>query len=40
MKSSQIIKDLKIWFEEQLDNNKVEPNSGLGQAIVYMLNQT
>ena len=38
MKSSQIMKDLKTWFEEQLDNNKVEPNSGLGQAISYMLN--
>jgi transposase len=37
MKSSRIMKDLKTWFEEQLDNNKVEPNSGLGEAISYML---
>lgn len=37
LKSSQIMKDLKIWLEEQLDQHKVEPNSGLGQAISYML---
>jgi hypothetical protein len=35
--NSAKLKDLKTWFEEQLDNNKVEPNSGLGEAISYML---
>jgi len=37
-KSGPFMEDLKIWFNEQLDQNKVEPNSGLGQAISYMLN--
>jgi len=36
--SSKLIKELKQWLEDQLDHNKVEPNSGLGQAISYMLN--
>ena len=31
------MKDLENWLSEQLDQNKVEPNSGLGQAISYML---
>ena len=30
--------DLKTWLDAQLDQKKVEPNSGLGQAISYMLN--
>ena len=30
--------DLKTWLDDQLDQKKVEPNSGLGQAISYMLN--
>jgi len=37
LKSSQLMMDLKSWLSEQLDQNKVEPNSGLGQAISYML---
>ncbi len=37
-RSSEPMKDLKKWLDEQLDQNKVEPNSGLGQAITYMLN--
>jgi len=37
MKSSQIMKQLKTWLDEQLDQHKVEPNSGLGQAISYMI---
>jgi transposase len=37
MKSSPIMKELKTWLEGQLDQNQVEPNSGLGQAITYML---
>jgi len=36
-RSSKPMKDLKTWLEEQLDQNKVEPNSGLGKAIGYML---
>jgi len=36
--SSKLMKELKQWLEDQLDKNKVEPNSGLGQAISYMLN--
>ena len=36
-RSSKIMKELKQWLEDQLDHNKVEPNSGLGQAISYML---
>jgi len=36
--SSKVIKELKQWLEDQLNHNKVEPNSGLGQAISYMLN--
>jgi len=37
MNSSPVMKKLKTWFEEQLDQNQVEPNSGLGQAISYMI---
>ena len=36
--SSKLMKALKQWLEHQLEHNKVEPNSGLGQAISYMLN--
>jgi hypothetical protein len=36
-RSTPIMKELKNWLNEQLDQNKVEPNSGLGQAITYML---
>ena len=28
--------NLKAWFTQQTDDKKVEPNSGLGQAIAYM----
>ena len=27
---------LKAWLDQQFDERKVEPNSGLGQAIAYM----
>ena len=37
-RSSKVMKELKQWLEHQLEHNKVEPNSGLGQAISYMLN--
>jgi hypothetical protein len=36
-RSSKLMKELKQWLEGQLDQNKVEPNSGLGEAISYML---
>jgi transposase len=36
-RSTRLMKDLKNWLNEQLDQKKVEPNSGLGQAISYML---
>jgi len=29
--------ELKLWMQDQLDQKKVEPDSGLGQAIHYML---
>ena len=37
-KSGPLMDDLKTWLDDQLDQKKVEPNSGLGQAISYMLN--
>ena len=36
-KSEPILKKLKAWFKVQMDDKKVEPNSGLGEAIRYML---
>jgi len=36
--SGPFMEDLEIWLNEQIDQNKVEPNSSLGQAISYMLN--
>ena len=37
-KSAPLMDDLKDWLRQQFDDKKVEPNSGLGQAISYMLN--
>lgn len=34
--SGPVMSDLKAWLDEQLTQRKVEPNSGLGQAIAYM----
>lgn len=34
--SKPIMDDLNKWFEAQLEEKKVEPNSGLGKAIKYM----
>jgi hypothetical protein len=28
--------DLEVWLREQIEQHKVEPNSGLGEAIGYM----
>jgi transposase len=36
--SGPLMKNLETWLNDQLDQRKVEPNSGLGQAISYMLN--
>jgi transposase len=36
--SGPLMQKLETWLNDQLDQNKVEPNSGLGQAISYMLN--
>lgn len=35
--SKPVMDDLHQWLETQLKDNKVEPNSGLGKAIRYML---
>lgn len=35
--SGPLMKTLKKWMESQLAERKVEPNSGLGKAIQYML---
>ena len=35
--SGQKMADLEIWLTEQIEQRKVEPNSGLGEAIAYML---
>ena len=31
------MKELQTWLTNQLDQKRVEPNSGLGQAMTYML---
>lgn len=36
-KSGPVMAELKTWCDEQLAGNFVEPNSGLGKAIRYML---
>lgn len=35
--SGPVMKGLEQWLHSQLDERKVEPNSGLGEAIQYML---
>lgn len=35
--SGPIMAELKDWLQQQLDNHLVEPNSGLGEAIKYMI---
>lgn len=32
-----VMKKLRVWLEAQLSDRKMEPNSGLGKAIQYML---
>lgn len=36
-RSGQKMAELKLWMTEQMEQKKVEPNSGLGEAIGYML---
>jgi hypothetical protein len=36
--SGPVMDDLKCWLEAQFEEKLVEPNSGLGKAIQYMLN--
>ncbi len=35
--SGPLMEELYDWLNEQIDEKKVEPNSGLGKAIAYML---
>ncbi|MCP3679833.1 MAG: IS66 family transposase, partial [Gammaproteobacteria bacterium] len=37
-RSRPFMDDLKIWMHDQINDKKVEPNSGLGKAFSYMLN--
>jgi transposase len=37
-RSGPVMRELRVWLEAQLADKKVEPNSGLGKAIQYMLN--
>jgi hypothetical protein len=36
--SGPLMKQLHDWLQQQLDESKTEPNSGLGKAISYLLN--
>ena len=36
--SKPVMENLQAWLETQFDERLVEPNSGLGQAISYLLN--
>ena len=37
--SGPLMATLKAWLDQQFDEHRVEPNSGLGQAIAYMRNR-
>ena len=37
-KSGPLMRKLEVWLTDQIDQNLVEPNSGLGQSISYMRN--
>lgn len=34
--SQPVMEELRTWFTELIDSKRVEPNSGLGEAIAYM----
>ena len=36
-KSKPVMDRLRQWMQAQMDQKKIEPNSGLGEAIRYML---
>lgn len=36
--SKPVMEKLHVWLEAQFDERQVEPNSGLGKAIAYLLN--
>jgi hypothetical protein len=36
-RSGPVMERLRAWLQDQLDQKRVEPNSGLGSAIAYML---
>jgi transposase len=36
--SGPVMKDLKAWIDERFERHEVEPNSGLGQAMRYLIN--
>jgi len=38
VESGPVMKELKDWMTAELKTKKVEPNSGLGKAMTYMLN--
>ncbi|GKT07199.1 IS66 family transposase [Desulforhabdus sp. TSK] len=38
-RSAPVMEELETWCRRQLDDKLVEPNSGLGKAINYMLNR-
>ena len=38
-KSKPVMDRLRQWMQAQMDQKKIEPNSGLGEAIRYMLKQ-
>ena len=35
--SAPLMEDLREWMQAQFDEKKVEPNSGLGKAVTYMM---
>ena len=35
--SGPIMDELKTWLHAQINEKRVEPNSGMGKAILYML---
>jgi transposase len=37
-RSGPVMEDLREWMNVQLDEKRIEPNSGLGKAFSYMLN--
>ena len=35
--SAEVMADLQAWMKAQMDERRIEPNSGLGEALSYML---